>query len=151
MTLLVISSTAFGRRGTWKAFSELNAATPPGEVMAFQPAVTTALSRLLYKVLTPNIAFTVSQNIYIPFVTPLLRETTASFDALRYHMLEVISMARAWVAEGKTFQMDAALLRNLVDANMYEEGRHITDDELLSNSLVSKSLCTTVDLRRLLT
>ncbi|KAG5654439.1 hypothetical protein H0H81_002628 [Sphagnurus paluster] len=55
-------------------------------------------------------------------------------------MLEVISNARAWIAEGKRTVMDSALLRNLVEANMNEgawDGKHLTDDELLSDTFVN--------------
>lgn len=53
-------------------------------------------------------------------------------------MLDVVSLARAWVSGGKAAEMDAALLRNLVEANMAQEGhfRSLSDEELLSNMFV---------------
>jgi len=53
-------------------------------------------------------------------------------------MLDIVGSARDWVAGGKATPMDAGLLRNLVEANMSnEEGhRHLSDDELLSNTFV---------------
>jgi len=53
-------------------------------------------------------------------------------------MLDVVRLARGWIAGGKATPMDAGLLRNLVEANMSnEEGkRHLTDDEFLSNTFV---------------
>ncbi len=58
------------------------------------------------------------------------------------HMLEVVSSARAWILDNKGAtkdgKMDAALLRNLVEANLAEgsDYRGLTDDELLSNTFV---------------
>lgn len=72
----------------------------------------------------------------------MLNNTRECFEALRLHMVEIVSQARAWIAGGKTTVMDAALLRNLVEANMMEDGdardRHLTDDELLSDTFVSR-------------
>ena len=53
-------------------------------------------------------------------------------------MLDVIGLARDWIAGGKETSMDAGLLRNLVEANMSnEEGKkHLSDDELLSDTFV---------------
>lgn len=71
----------------------------------------------------------------------MLKETRESFEALRHHMLDVIGGARAWIAGGRQEVVDAALLRNLVEANMTQEGdvdvRRLTDEELLSNTFVS--------------
>lgn len=101
--------------------------------MDFHPAVTKAMSRLLYKVLTPKIVDSIATTLYIPLLTPLLKETKAAYDALQYHMLDVVAEARAWVADGKKTEINAALLKNLVEANSEEA---ITDDEFLSNTLV---------------
>jgi hypothetical protein len=90
--------------------------------MAFRPAVSSTLSHLFTRVLTPNWIYDLSDRIYIPLVTPALIETQECFEALRLHMVEVVSMARAWIAGGKATAMDAALLRNLVEANMLEDG-----------------------------
>lgn len=54
-------------------------------------------------------------------------------------MLEVISLARAWIAEGKSTSMDAGLLHNLVEANMFDDGQ-LSDDELLSDTFVRSTL-----------
>jgi len=42
------------------------------------------------------------------------------------------------VLEDKSSELDAALVRNLVEANMAQEGdsKALTDDELLANSFV---------------
>lgn len=56
-------------------------------------------------------------------------------------MLEVISLARAWISDGKITSMDAGLLRNLVEANIshdvvLDKGQ-LSDEELLSDTFVS--------------
>ncbi|KAF8889572.1 cytochrome P450 [Infundibulicybe gibba] len=136
ITLLVISSAGFGRRSSWA--EESRAMPPPGHKVDFNTAVTSAMRNIVPKAATPKWVYTLSDTIPIPWVTPLLRETTESFDALGVHMLEMVSLARAWVSGGKTGHMDAALLGNLVEANMVEENdaayRQLTDDELLSNT-----------------
>jgi hypothetical protein len=62
------------------------------------------------------------------------------YDDLKRHILELISTARAWVLGGKSSELGAALVRNLVEANMAQEGdsKALTDDELLSNSFVCR-------------
>ncbi|KAK0458736.1 cytochrome P450 [Desarmillaria tabescens] len=115
-TLLVISTAGFGRRVSWS--EDAAAVPPPGHKILFMTFLTGCnfLSSLL-----------------------LSRKRRDSFEALKFHMLDVISLARAWVASGKAADMDAALLRNMVEANMSEEAdlnyKRLTDDELLSNTL----------------
>jgi hypothetical protein len=95
---------------------------------------------MVTKVLVPGWATRLAQVVYVPFVSSHLVETEESFDSLKMHMLDVVSLARAWIAGGKKTQMDAGLLRNLVEANMENEGggaRHLSDDELLSDTFVS--------------
>lgn len=93
---------------------------------------------LFIKILTPNWIYALSGYIQIPYVSPALRHTREAFEELRHHMLDVVSSARAWVAGGKAETMDAALLKNLVEANMAQEGdyKRLTDEELLSNTFV---------------
>ncbi|KAF4564500.1 hypothetical protein EYR40_010663 [Pleurotus pulmonarius] len=138
LTLLIISSAGFSRRVSWNDDSSL--VPPPGHAMAFQPAVASAIHHTIVKILTPDFLYSLCSQINIPFISPLLRETTTSFEALRMHMLEVVSSARAWILDNKGAtkdgKMDAALLRNLVEANLAEgsDYRGLTDDELLSNT-----------------
>jgi len=117
---------------------------PPGHKLAFKPAITTALRLLLPKALIPTWVYRLSDYIHLPYITPILNKTTISFEALRGHMLEVISLARAWIADGKTTAMDAGLLRNLVEANMSHDGgldtRYLSDDELLSDTFVGSTV-----------
>jgi hypothetical protein len=139
IALLVISSAGFGRHVSMKDDSK--AEPPPGHKLAFKPAIIATLRLLLLKSLTPTWVYGLSGYVYMPYITPVLEETSNSFEALRAHMLELISLARAWVADGKTTSMDAALLCNLVEANMSHDetldGRHLSDDELLSDTFVS--------------
>ncbi|KAF9467844.1 cytochrome P450 [Collybia nuda] len=133
ITLLVVSSAGFGRCASLRDDSDTE--PPPGHKLAFRPAVASTMSHLIPKVLTPDWIYDLSDKIYIPFLTPMLSDTREGFEALRLHMVEIVSQARAWIAGGKTAVMDAALLRNLVEASMVEDGnRHLTDDELLSDT-----------------
>lgn len=109
--------------------------------MSFGPAVISAVQHLVPKVLTPHWLVKLAQYVRIPFVGSVLKETQDSFEALRFHMLDMILLAREWVSGGKTSLMDAALLRNLVEANVANQeedknGKRLTDDELLSNTFV---------------
>ncbi|KIM91676.1 hypothetical protein PILCRDRAFT_58279, partial [Piloderma croceum F 1598] len=61
-----------------------------------------------------------------------------AFADLRSHIVELVSHMRADVASGKKSEetgLKAALLRNLVEANMTQDDdyKSLTDDELLSN------------------
>ncbi|GLB42347.1 putative cytochrome p450 [Lyophyllum shimeji] len=136
VALLVISSAGFGRKASLR--EDLNTEPPPGHKLAFRPAVTSAVHHVITKAITPTWLYNLSDRVYIPFITPILNEARLSFDALALHMHEVIAMARAWIAGGKTTAMDAALLRNLVEANMndddHDRGKHLTDDEVLSDT-----------------
>lgn len=146
-----MSSAAFGRHVSWA--DDSSAAPPPGHRLAFRVAVITAMDSLIAKVLTPEWAYYAfsPRRVRIPYLSAVLAETRESFDALRLHMLDLISQARGWVAGGKATSMDAALLRNLVEANMDQEDgdvvgqRRLTDEEVLSNTFVG---CLDVQIRR---
>ncbi|KAF9010195.1 cytochrome P450 [Cyathus striatus] len=138
VTLLVISSAGFGRRVSWS--EDRKTEPPPGHKVAFRPALASAIMSLIPKALTPVWIYALSERIHIPIVTSFLKETKESFEVLKYHMLDLVGLARDWVAGGRVKPMDAALLRNLVEANMTQEGdvngRRLTDDELLSDIFV---------------
>jgi hypothetical protein len=83
--------------------------------------------------------------VYIPVIGRIVRDTNHAYEALKLHMVELVSLSRAWVVKGKVSNMDAGLLRNLVEANMAtqeDEGaapapyKSLTDDELFSNTFV---------------
>ncbi|KAK7044834.1 cytochrome P450 [Favolaschia claudopus] len=144
LALIVISSAGFGRRASWTQ----NASTvaPPGHLMAFGPAVFAAVDHLHTKVLTPGWLYTLSERFDIPVVGRVVRDTVYAYEALQRHIMELVSLSRAWVVEGKVASMDAGLLRNLVEANMALQDdedapkgspnafKSLTEDELLSNS-----------------
>lgn len=122
--------------------SEELASTGRVHDIPFRPAVTSAVNNLVPKVLLPNWLFTLARYIPVPYVGPFLRDTANSFVALRLHMLDTISAARPWATGGDASSMEAALLMNLVRANIAQEDnslekRRLTDEELLSNTFVS--------------
>ncbi|KAJ6472655.1 cytochrome P450 [Mycena vulgaris] len=135
VTLLVVASAGFGRRASWQEDSSTK--PPPGHTLAFRAAVSIALSHLFTRVLAPKWLHALSARVRLPLVGAALAETRDSFDALRAHMVDLISLSRAWVIGGKVSNMDAGLLRNLVEANMTQADdvhhKKLTDDELLSN------------------
>ncbi|KAJ7461725.1 cytochrome P450 [Mycena galericulata] len=141
--LLVISSAGFGRRASWQEDS--SAMPPAGHTMAFRTAVFSVVHHLFTAVLTPEWLYALSERVYIPYIGSLVRDTNAAYAALKMHMLDLISLSRAWVVEGKVSNMEAGLLRNLVEANMSMQDedvgdgaahshKSLTEDELLSNT-----------------
>ncbi|KAG6919795.1 hypothetical protein DXG01_000295 [Tephrocybe rancida] len=136
VALLVIASAGFGRRVSFK--EDLNTDPPPGHKLAFRPAVTATLHHVITKAVIPKFIWNLSDRVYLPLITPLLTDCRESFAELGFHMHEVIASARDLIASGKTATMDAALLRNLVQANMGDDvadtNKHLTDDDLLSNT-----------------
>jgi hypothetical protein len=132
----VISAAGFGRRWLWT--SEFKDASP-GYKYSFPAALHAALDGLLPLVLTPKWCLKLSQTIHIPFLSQNLENSLTGFRELKLYILELISVARAWVSGDKTSQLDAALLKNLVEANMTaQEGdsKNLSDDELISNVFV---------------
>ncbi|TFK72446.1 cytochrome P450 [Pluteus cervinus] len=129
ITLSVIAFAGFGRRAPWSEDIE----TPGGQVMTFKPAVIGATKSVIPYVVTPTWLYNLAKRVRIP----LLTSAGQYFDALKVHMLEVISHSRAKAADGKGFELEAALLRNLVQANMIEgmaQGcKLLSDDELLAD------------------
>jgi hypothetical protein len=59
-----------------------------------------------------------SEKVYLPYLSALLKRTTTAFDSLRQHMLEITQHSRLLIEDGKGDVLDAALLKNLVEANM---------------------------------
>jgi hypothetical protein len=111
---------------------------PPGYHYSFSSALHSSLDALFVRFLTPEWFYKLSQKIHLPFISLRLKTIYQAYDDLKLYILELISTARAWVLGGKSSELDAALVRNLVEANMMQEGdsKALTDDELLSNSFV---------------
>ncbi|KAL0959591.1 hypothetical protein HGRIS_011300 [Hohenbuehelia grisea] len=133
VTLLVISSAGFGRKVSWSDDLKMDALA--GHTMSFRQAVTSAIDNVFVKVLTPSWLYRLSQGVRIPIISKAMRNAQRSFDALRGHMQDVVEHARADHISGIS-RTDAALLKNLVGANMAELGtlKSLSDDELLSNT-----------------
>jgi len=135
LTLLIVASAGFGRRASWTDDSSTK--PPPGHKLAFRAAVSTAISHVFVNTLTPKWIHALSKRVHLPFLGPVLETTRESFEALGLHMLDLVSMSRAWVVGGKASNMDAGLLRNLVEANMTQDDdinhKKLTDDEVLSD------------------
>jgi hypothetical protein len=99
------------------------------------------LDGLIARNLIPKWFRKLSQKIYIPFFSMYLGKIELAIHELRLHSLELVSAAREWVGGEKASNIDAALLRNLVEANMAQDGdsRRLTEGELLSNIFVGSS------------
>ena len=99
------------------------------------------MDNLVPQVLIPRWLYKLVKQVHIPYLGPFVNETRESFDTLRHHMYELITVNRAWATGDKAAAMDAALLRNLVEANLAQEDdalqKRLTDEELLSNTFVS--------------
>ncbi|KIJ62164.1 hypothetical protein HYDPIDRAFT_182927 [Hydnomerulius pinastri MD-312] len=133
-TLLVISSAGFGRRVSWTA--DLSVEPPPGCSLTFRSAVMNSVDNVIFRILTPNWFSTLSSFIKVPYLSSRVLLTQHSFEDLQRHMMDLVASARADIASGKPpSASDAALLRNLVEANMSQDGdyKRLTDGELLSN------------------
>jgi hypothetical protein len=135
ITLLVISAAGFGRRWAFGADFE---APPPGYRLSMPSALHITLDGLLARTLVPKWFKKLSQTIYIPFFSAYLERVDLAIHELKLHFLELVSAAREWVVGDKTSKIDAALVRNLVEANMTQEGdsRGLTEGELLSDIFV---------------
>ncbi|KAJ6628016.1 cytochrome P450 [Mycena sp. CBHHK59/15] len=120
VALLVISSAGFGRRASWQ---EDSTTTPPsGHKFAFRHAVTSATEHIHAKVLTPDWMYQLSERMHLPFIGPILKDTREAYDALKGHMLDLISLSRAWA--------------NMMQEDDMHSTKSLTDDELLSNTFV---------------
>nr|GAT59260.1 predicted protein [Mycena chlorophos] len=132
ITLHIIASAGFGHPAD------------KGQTSAFRQALFTAIAHIRVKTATPTWLYVLSERIYVPLVGRIVRDTQAAYEELKVHILELVGTARAWVIEGKRTDSgsEAALLRNLVEANMdvpEDADRNtrrntLTESELLSNS-----------------
>lgn len=124
--------------------SDSDSSPPPGHALSFRSAVTSTTDNIFVKILAPSWLINLSAYIRVPYLSQRLKETEIAFEELRSHLIELISYMRADVADGKKSSasgLNAALLRNLVEANMGQDGdtghKQLTDEELLSNVFVS--------------
>ena len=101
-----------------------------------------ALEMVLPRSLIPEWLLDLGHWIHIPILGPTLRAIRRSYADVKFGLLEIVSNARTQILDGNAATLDAALLKNMVEANMAasageEDVRQLTDNELLSNSLVS--------------
>ena len=78
--------------------------------------------------------------VKVPYLSARALQTQVAFDDLRTHMLNLVASVRADITSGNCSEAPGgALLRNLVEANMNQDGdsNKLTEGELLSNIFVS--------------
>jgi len=139
LALLVFLSAAFGKHDSWFDHSGDN----PDNHTPFRLAATSAINNLIPRILIPDRLFALVG--YLPLPTTI-KEIRDSFESFRLHMLDIINATRDWIASGHDNPQEAALLQNLVRANLAQleqeetkelTKRRLTDEEMLSNALVS--------------
>ena len=137
-TLLIIAAAGFGKRMSWT--SDSTAELPPGCKLTFQSAVVDSVHNIIFRALIPQWFYRFSSLVKVPYLSSRALSTKLAFDDLRTHMLDLVASARADIASGKRAEASgAALLWNLVEANMNQDGNSekLTEGELLSNIFVS--------------
>ncbi|KAK7436056.1 hypothetical protein VKT23_019359 [Stygiomarasmius scandens] len=98
------------------------------------------------RAIIPEWLFSLTNRVYIPFISSYLRKTLKAYDDLETISMHAVSRTRADLLEGsgKKTPQGGALLRNLVEANMNideenrseNDKRSLTDRELLSNIFI---------------
>lgn len=137
----MLATAAFGRQVSWT--SEATAEPPPGCKLTFQSAVLTSVKNVIFRALTPGWFYRFSSLIKVPYLSSRALLTQLAFDDLRIHLLDIVSSARAEIMSGeRPGASGAALLRNLVEANLNQDGdsKKLTEGEVLSNIFVSMRL-----------
>jgi hypothetical protein len=96
------------------------------------------LDGLFVHIITPKFLHEWVECLHIPYWSSQLKATNGAMRELKLHLLEILSSARTWLLGDQTTQSDAALMRNLIEANTAQEGdaKSLTDDELLSDVFV---------------
>jgi hypothetical protein len=105
----------------------------------FEETLQIVIDNILFRYLTPSFVSKLCRFVPIPKLAKRVRECERGFEELGLHMLDLISAARNAIAAGQmTTTANAVLLRNLVEANMKQEGDHksLTDQELLADCFV---------------
>jgi len=138
ITMRTIASAGFGQRTSWTATVNEHA---QDQHMPLFEALELANEMILPRSLIPEWLLNLGHWVHIPVLGPTLRAIRRSYDGVKFSILEIVSNARAQILDGKTASLDAALLKNMVEANMDtsasdEDVRQLTDNELLSNSFM---------------
>ncbi|KAF8137618.1 cytochrome P450, partial [Boletus edulis] len=134
ITLLIIASAGFGGRVSWIA--DPMVAPPPGHKLTFRSAFMDSVHNVFFRILTPGWFYRLSSLITVPYLSSRALRTQLAFDELRTHMLDLVASARAETMSGDyEGKLGTALLRNLVEANMNQDGasKKLSEGELLSN------------------
>ncbi|PPQ81694.1 hypothetical protein CVT24_003124 [Panaeolus cyanescens] len=130
ITMQVIQAAGFGRRPAW---AETTKESESGR-MPFEESLSAAASNLIPRSITPGWMIDIAEKVGYKKLIVVRK----SFDDIKFHMLELVEFARSWLGgdqQDKT--LDAALLRNLVEANSEEVGsKRLNDGQLLSNAFV---------------
>jgi hypothetical protein len=99
-----------------------------------------SVNNVIFRALVPGWFYQFSSLIKVPYLSSRALLTQLAFDDLRTHMLDLVASARADITSGeRSGASGAALLQNLVEANMNQDGdsKKLTEGELLSNIFVS--------------
>ncbi|KZP06599.1 hypothetical protein FIBSPDRAFT_764113, partial [Athelia psychrophila] len=150
-TFLVIASAGFGRALHWSPAPPAALEAPAPGLLPFSAAVLSTTHNIYLKAAVPALLARVLERFggwrAVPFLDRV-RATEQGYRDLRTHIVDMVSCMRADVlggpppisedGKGKGKELlGAALLRNLVEANLREgDGKGLTDDELLSNVFV---------------
>ncbi|KAF8556841.1 cytochrome P450 [Imleria badia] len=136
--LLVIASAGFGKRLSWT--DDPTAEPPPGCKLTFRSAFMDAVRNIIMRVLVPGWFYSFSSLIKVPCLSARALRPQLAYADSRTHMLDLVASARAEITSGKRSKASGtALLRNLVEANMGQDGssNKLTEGEILSNIFLS--------------
>jgi hypothetical protein len=134
--LLVLTSAAFGRGETQE---HKPSSTDSKYHFTFEESLQVVIENILFRYLMPSFVPKLDAYIPIPKFSKRVRDCETGFKELGLHTLDMISATRNAIAAGQMATgANAALLRNLVEANMKQEGDHksLTDQELLADCFV---------------
>ena len=135
-----IASAGFGQRASWTTTSGRELAQ--GQHMPLIDAMELAIELVLPRGWIPEWLLDLGHWVHIPILGPTLRAIRRSYADVKFGLLEIVSNAQTRILDGKAATLDAALLKKMVKANKAmsageEDVRQLTDNELLSNSMVS--------------
>ncbi|KAG9309961.1 cytochrome P450 [Chiua virens] len=136
-TFCVIVAASFGIRIPWSTDSaeELG----PGRKLTFRSALFGSVENVLFKALIPEWFYKLSSLVKVPYLSSRALFTRVAFDDIRAHMGDLVASARADIVSGKHIgDSRAALLRNLVEANMDQDVdlNRLTEEELFADIFI---------------
>ncbi|KAF5358819.1 hypothetical protein D9758_008564 [Tetrapyrgos nigripes] len=100
-----------------------------------------ALQNGVIRAIIPDWIFSLTNKVYIPVISPYLRETLRVYDDLERMSMEVASNARAdVVGKSKVMGASGALLRNLVKANLDVYDNEKVEGDRIGNALTDREL-----------